>query len=262
MKKNWKKTLAVVLCVCMVMGGFLGSIPKNVYASYTRYVNASTLAIRKKASASSKKMGDLKRGDRLTCYGTSGNWTKIKSNGKTLYVYTKYLVKKRSQIDEEKTTTATTATTAQATTEASNSQIPTIGDANLQAPTLDKVEEQSEGEKIVSYAKQFIGNPYVYGGNSLTNGVDCSGFTKAIYAAFGYNLPRTSTQQRSVGKEVPFSQAKPGDLICYSGHVAIYIGDNSIVHASNSKPYPQGGIKVTTPATYKTILSVRRICAQ
>ena len=237
----------------MVFGGFLGNLPKEVYASYTRYVNASTLAIRTQASANSKKLGDLKRGDRLTCYGTSGNWTKIKSNGKTLYVYTKYLVKKRSQIDSDSTasTTTTQTTTEKSTTIATSTEI----------PTTDK-KEQSEGERLVAYAKQFIGNPYKYGGNSLTNGVDCSGFTKAIYSAFGYVIPRTSADQRSAGTEISFSEIKPGDLICYSGHVAIYIGDNSVVHASNSKPYPEGGIKVTTPANYKTIVSVRRICKQ
>lgn len=115
------------------------------------------------------------------------------------------------------------------------------------------------GAAVVNYACQFVGNPYVYGGNSLTNGTDCSGFIKLVYANFGVSLPRSSGAYLSVGRSVPYSQAMPGDIICYSGHVALYMGGGQIVHASNSKPYPQGGIKISSNAAYKTILSVRRV---
>lgn len=115
------------------------------------------------------------------------------------------------------------------------------------------------GAAVVNYACQFVGNPYVYGGNSLTNGTDCSGFIKLVYANFGVSLPRSSGAYLSVGRSVPYSQAMPGDIICYSGHVALYMGGGQIVHASNSKPYPQGGIKIGSNAAYKTILSVRRV---
>lgn len=110
------------------------------------------------------------------------------------------------------------------------------------------------GKQIARYGCQYIGNPYVLGGTSLTNGADCSGFTYRIYANFGYTIPRTSYQQRSAGTEVSYENAQPGDLICYEGHVAMYIGGGYIVHASNVKT----GIKVSR-ATYKKILSVRRI---
>lgn len=123
---------------------------------------------------------------------------------------------------------------------------------------VDGATGSDEGKKIAKYGLQYIGNKYVYGGTSLTNGTDCSGFTMRVYEAFGYDLPRTSYSQRSVGKSVAYADAQPGDLICYSGHVGIYIGGGYIVHASNSKPYPSGGIKVNK-ATYRTILSVRRI---
>lgn len=123
---------------------------------------------------------------------------------------------------------------------------------------VDGATGSDEGKKIAKYGLQYIGNKYVYGGTSLTNGIDCSGFTMRVYEAFGYDLPRTSYLQRSAGREVSYADAQPGDLICYSGHVGIYMGGGYIVHASNSKPYPQGGIKVNK-ATYRTILSVRRI---
>ncbi len=110
------------------------------------------------------------------------------------------------------------------------------------------------GKKIAKYACQYIGNPYVYGGTSLTEGADCSGFVFRVYKDFGYNLPRTSFEQRSAGNGVSYSEAQPGDLICYDGHVGIYIGDGKIVHASTERT----GIKVSN-AGYREILSVRRI---
>lgn len=113
----------------------------------------------------------------------------------------------------------------------------------------------SNGQAVVDYARQFLGNPYVYGGNSLTNGTDCSGFVKGVYAAFGINLPRTSSEQRSVGYAVSLSEIQPGDIVCYSGHVGIYAGNNTLIHASNEKI----GITLTSPVTYRSVLAVRRI---
>lgn len=113
---------------------------------------------------------------------------------------------------------------------------------------------RGSGQEVANYALQFVGNPYVYGGSSLTNGTDCSGFTMSVYAKFGISLPHSSSAQRSCGKAVPYSKAKPGDIICYAGHVALYIGNGKIVHAST----PSTGIKVGS-ATYKKIITVRRI---
>ena len=115
------------------------------------------------------------------------------------------------------------------------------------------------GASVVAYAKQFIGNPYVYGGNSLTNGIDCSGFTQQIFGHFGYSLPRTSGAQASSGVGINYSEHRAGDLIVYPGHVAILTGDGGIVHASNSAPYPKGGIKYTANALYRSPIAVRRI---
>ena len=111
------------------------------------------------------------------------------------------------------------------------------------------------GSSVVSYATQFVGNPYVWGGTSLTSGADCSGFVQSVYANFGVSLPRTSYEQQNAGYEVSYADAQPGDLICYGGHVAIYMGNGQIVHASNSRD----GIKVSNNAAYRTITSVRRL---
>ncbi len=111
------------------------------------------------------------------------------------------------------------------------------------------------GQQIVNTALQYVGNPYVYGGNSLTGGIDCSGFTQQIYGMFGISLPRTSGSQQGVGYAVSYAEAQPGDLICYSGHVAIYMGGGQIVHASNEIT----GITVSGNANYRPIVTVRRL---
>ncbi|MDO4293164.1 MAG: NlpC/P60 family protein [Eubacteriales bacterium] len=112
----------------------------------------------------------------------------------------------------------------------------------------------SSGSDIAAYACQFVGNPYVSGGTSLTNGADCSGFIWAVYKQYGYSLPRNSTGQRSAGREVSYEEARPGDIICYAGHVALYLGGGRIVHASTART----GIKYGY-ANYRPILTVRRI---
>ena len=131
------------------------------------------------------------------------------------------------------------------------------------ANTVDPSEYESSssssssgsGSSVVDYATQFVGNPYVWGGTSLTNGADCSGFVQSVYKNFGVDLPRTSYEQQNAGTEVSYEDAQAGDLICYGGHVAIYMGDGKIVHASNAKD----GIKISDNAAYRTILSVRRL---
>ncbi len=112
----------------------------------------------------------------------------------------------------------------------------------------------STGKAMANYGCQFIGNPYVPGGTSLTNGADCSGFIFRIYADFGYKVPRTSWQLRTVGTEVTLASAEPGDIVCYDGHVGMYIGGGMIVHASTQKT----GIKVSN-AQYRPILTIRRV---
>ena len=111
-----------------------------------------------------------------------------------------------------------------------------------------------KGQEIAKFACQYIGYPYVAGGTSLTNGADCSGFVLAVYKNFGYSLPRSSYAQSGAGRGVSYSEAQPGDIIYYGGHVGIYIGNGQIVHASTER----SGIKITS-ATYRNIITVRRI---
>ncbi len=126
--------------------------------------------------------------------------------------------------------------------------------SQVPATVITNAKGSALGKEIALYAVKFLGNPYVYGGTSLTNGTDCSGFTSSVYRAFGYQIPRTSTEQRSAGKGISYSDVQPGDLICYSGHVGLYIGNNQVVHASS----PSTGIIISS-AAHKPILAIRRI---
>ena len=112
----------------------------------------------------------------------------------------------------------------------------------------------SKGQEIANYALQFVGNPYVPGGTSLTEGCDCSGFTQAVYSHFGISLPRNSSSQSAVGRSVSYDSVQPGDILYYGGHVGIYIGNGQIVHASTQ----QTGIKVSN-ALYRSVISIRRL---
>ncbi len=130
--------------------------------------------------------------------------------------------------------------------------------ASVAQHTISAIEVTSENERgvaVAEYAVQFIGNPYVWGGTSLTQGADCSGFVMKVYENFGVSLPHSSAEDRKQGYSVNgLENALPGDLVCYSGHVAIYIGNGKIVHAANAEK----GI-IVSEATYRNILEIRRI---
>ncbi len=143
------------------------------------------------------------------------------------------------------------AAAAQAAQEAAAAQAAAEAQAQQQAASSNS----GLGQQIVNTALQYVGYPYVYGGNSLTGGIDCSGFTQQIYRMFGISLPRSSYSQRNAGYAVSYAAAQPGDLICYDGHVAIYMGGGQIVHASNEIT----GITVSGNANYRPIVSVRRL---
>ena len=128
------------------------------------------------------------------------------------------------------------------------------GTATVNKDEIMAANGSAKGKEIAIYACGFVGNPYVAGGTSLTNGADCSGFTQSVYKAFGYSIPRSSTSQRTAGTQVNYAEAQPGDIICYPGHVALYIGNGKIVHASSAKT----GIKISN-ALYREIICVRRI---
>ncbi len=197
------------------------------------YVNVETVNLRKDKNTSSEKLDSLTKNTEVTILGEEDGWYKVKVKNLTGYISKKYISDKKveevtsrasdsaRQIQESKTT-KTTDTSA-----TSNTAV---------APT------GSKGTDVVAFAKQYLGYKYVAGGASPSTGFDCSGFTSYVYKNFGVSLNRTSSGQRSNGVAVDKSNLQPGDIVCFSGHVGLYIGNNQFIHASN----PSGGVKINS----------------
>lgn len=243
----------------------------------TRYatVTTTTLYVRTEPSTESSILTMLGEGDDFVVVDESmkdTGWVIVTTEEGDGYVSTEYVnlwtdfVKAESKAEEEARLAkeeaerqAAAAAAEAAKKKASRSSKSSSGSSTSTSSSAGSSSSYSapsgsDGQAVANYACQFIGNPYVYGGSSLTNGTDCSGFVMSVYAAFGIGLPHSSSGQRSCGYEVSLSEAQPGDIVCYSGHVGIYVGNNTIVHAST----PSSGIKYST-ATYRSVLSVRRI---
>ena len=225
----------------------------------------SFLYVRSEPTKESEYVGKLYPGYAAKITGPVGEWTAVESGDVTGYVKTEYiltgaeaqtyaenLVTEAQQEGKEEAEAFTYAVSRKS----EEAQMTQEVQGNVQQTETTEVSAQpaSNGQLIVDYACQFIGNPYVWGGTSLTDGADCSGFVQSVFAHFGISLPRTTYDQINAGVEVSYDQAMPGDLICYDGHIGIYIGNGQIVNAQN----PEQGIGIS-PATYTTILSVRRI---
>lgn len=225
----------------------------------------SFLYVRSEPTKESEYVGKLYPGYAAKITGPVGEWTAVESGDVTGYVKTEYiltgaeaqtyaenLVTEAQQEGKEEAEAFTYAVSRKS----EEAQMTQEVQGNVQQTETTEVSAQpaSNGQVIVDYACQFIGNPYVWGGTSLTDGADCSGFVQSVFAHFGISLPRTTYDQINAGVEVSYDQAMPGDLICYDGHIGIYIGNGQIVNAQN----PEQGIGIS-PATYTTILSVRRI---
>ena len=220
MIKITKKIAMIIMIMLLMLTTVPSTSSKTVLASsgYSGKIYKHWCRMRTAKSKNAKTIKKLKVGTKVTVLSTSGSWRKIKVGGKTGYALKKYVY------------------------------------INTTAPKL-KGSTYNKGKTVASFAQRFVGNPYVWGGTNLNTGADCSGFVKSVYKAFGYNLPRSSSSQRSAGRKVSYSKKQPGDLICYNGHVAIYIGNGKIVHASSRKT----GIKISPKANYRKVLSVRRI---
>ena len=247
-------------------------------------VQTETLRVRKKASTDSKIVTLVSEDDKLKVKKQTNDWAKVKVDGQTGYVSKDYAkvtysfgkAKSMKQIQAEQeakkraeeaarnkpvSTTSSSHTSNTGTT--SGSTTGSTQTTKKASVSVSSSGSSATGSRIASYAQQFVGNPYRYGGNSLTNGIDCSGFTQQIMAKFGYSISRTSSSQSGDGRAVSTSNLRAGDLVFYGDggsidHVALYIGGGQVVHASNSAPYPRGGIKISN-VNYRTPICARRI---
>lgn len=245
----------------IVVEDYLVPTQKGEYLDMAFADVQSFLYIRNEPSTDSEWIGKLYPDYAAKIIGPVGEWTKIQSGSVTGYVYSEYITIGNSA--EQKAMEILQKSENQNAEEAFRyAESREEEEARLQkeaeeaaAKEREEAEAKAEtGQAIVDYACQFIGNPYVWGGTSLTNGADCSGFVQSVFAHFGISLPRTTWDMENVGTPVSYEEAIPGDIILYDGHVGIYMGDGQIVNAINSAK----GIGIL-PATYTNIVTIRRI---
>ena len=232
------------------------------------------LVVYKEAAMDSEAAGKIYADSALEIVTKDEEWTEVKSGNVIGFVRTENIVSGKDAIERAKeilteeyqdrdvyTLNKEEVDAAFTVGETAEEEIARLAEEEASRVAAEEARQEAErqaliqkGQSVVDYAKQFIGNPYVYGGQSLTRGTDCSGFVRSVYKNFGVYLPRTSYSMRSVGYAVSYSEILPGDIVCYSGHVGIYAGNGQIVNAIDEAH----GIGMSN-ARYSNIITIRRM---
>lgn len=244
-----------------------GAAAEDAIEDYvTRYavVEVDRLNVRKEADVESGRIGYVDRGEKVEILENLGDWMKVQyTESKTGYVAAQYVTVKEEFVYAKTLEEEAAELAAKRALEERQSVPETAAAENITVvatpPSGDYSTNSELRAEIVNYAMQFLGNRYVHGGSSLESGTDCSGFTSLIYAVFGYSVSRTPSGQLSgSGRSITYSEAQPGDIICYGSkkctHVGLYIGDGQIIHSANSRK----GV-IISDATYDNILGVKNV---
>ena len=220
-------------CTGFVNSAYVCATDKDGWRTYPEYVKitASSLSVREAPDSDGIRLTKIRRNTVVEVEGMEDGWYVVCYNNKIGYIDPSYTVASRAPV-------------------VNNTKVGTQSDKYEGGTTVSG----GSGSDVVAYAAQFLGNPYVWGGESLTRGADCSGFVMKVYEHFGVKLPHSSRAMRSCGKSVSYAEMQPGDIVCYDGHVGIYAGGGKIINALNAKK----GI-VYTDVNYDTILTIRRI---
>lgn len=235
-----------------VSGTYVSATTADGYQDYPSFaqITASSLTLRKSADTSADSLGQIANGIVVAVSGKVGDWYKVTYDGTEGYINVSFTAASDGPATVISHSSSGSFSSRQST--ASNRTSSSAGSASSYEG--GSTVSGGTGSAVADYAQQFYGNPYVWGGTSLTGGVDCSGFVMQVYAHFGYSLPHSSSAQRSYGQSVSLSDIQPGDIVCYNHHVGIYVGNGQIISALG-KNY---GITYSS-VTYKSIITIRRI---
>ena len=244
-----------------VCGDYVSSTTSAGFKAYPDFakITASSLALRTKSSMDAQLLCSIPEGTVVAVSGMKDGWYKVIYGTQKGYINASYTSKSNGpatviRTETETETESSSSSSSSSSASSSSSSSSTKKSTSSSSSNSSSSSSSGSGSAVLAYAQRFVGNPYKWGGTSLTNGCDCSGFVQSVFAHFGKSLPHSSSADRGVGRGVSTSDMRVGDIVCYSGHVGIYAGGGKLLSALGKKY----GITYCS-VNYKKILAVRRV---